>query len=512
MITKNIHKIIWAVISISLLIHFFGLVAQQTILQGWQWEHHPVHASVEISGTIIALLVAGLLLSLERQNKGTNFNIWIAGALTAMGLLDGFHALTHSGNTFVWLHSTATFAGGILFVLVWLPHRWERLISACWIPTIIVITVFLALSSMLFPDALPLMVLENKFTIQAKGLNILGGLCLFGASVRLFLTYFSNHNVDNLLFCLHCLLFGSAAIMFEQSELWDIAWWGWHVLRLMAYGIAFWFVILTVQQNQQDITKTIKQINFELEELVKERTAGLEAANKELEAFAYSVSHDLRAPLRRMDGFSRALLESHVDKLNEEGKHYLERVCAGAQGMGELIDALLDLSRITRRELKRGPVDLRTVAYQIAAELQKTEPGRDVEFVLPKEVVVDGDKHLLQVAFENLVGNAWKFTGKMEKKGRIEFGAARNAGCGARNTDLGNDVIVYFVRDNGAGFDMAYANKLFGAFQRLHREDEFEGTGIGLATVQRIIQKHGGRVWAEGALGKGATFYFTLGA
>jgi PAS domain S-box-containing protein len=282
MISKNIHKIIWAIISISLLIHFLCLVANKTILQGWQWEHHPVHATVEITGSIIALMVAGLLLSLEKQNKGTNFNIWIAGALIAMGLLDGFHALTHSGNTFVWLHSTATFVGGFLFVLVWLPHRWERLISAWWIPSIAVTTVLLALLSLLFPDALPAMVLENKFTIQAKGLNILGGLCLFIASGRLFLTYFSKHNVDNLLFCLHCLLFGSAAILFEQSELWDIAWWGWHALRFLAYGVAFWFVVLTLQQSQKDITEKIKQNNIELEERVTERTIALENSTQEL--------------------------------------------------------------------------------------------------------------------------------------------------------------------------------------------------------------------------------------
>jgi PAS domain S-box-containing protein len=275
MITKNIHKVIWAIISLSLLIHFLCLVANKTILQDWYWEHHPVHASVEITGSIIALMVAGLLLSLEKQSKGTNFNLWIAGALTAMGLLDGFHALTHSGNTFVWLHSTATFVGGFLFALVWLPHRWERRISAWWIPGIIVTTVFLALSSMLFSEALPLMVQDNIFTIQAKGLNILGGLCLFIASGRLFLTYFSNQNVDNLLFCLHCLLFGSAAILFEQSELWDIAWWGWHVLRFMAYGIAFWFVILTMQRSQEDITEKFKQANVELEKRVNERTKEL---------------------------------------------------------------------------------------------------------------------------------------------------------------------------------------------------------------------------------------------
>ena len=255
----------------------------------------------------------------------------------------------------------------------------------------------------------------------------------------------------------------------------------------------------------------IQRLNEELEQRIVSRTAQVEATNKELETFAYSVSHDLRAPLRRMDGFSRALLQGHADKVDEEGKHYLKRICAGSQLMGGLIDDLLDLSSITRRELKHGRFDLGVIALQVAEDLQESEPDRDVEFVFPKEVIADGDEHLLRVALQNVVGNAWKFTSKTEKKGRIEFGAARNAECGARNAELGDDVMVYFVRDNGAGFDMAYANKLFGAFQRLHRENEFEGTGIGLATVQRIIHKHGGRIWAEGALGKGATFYFTLG-
>ena len=498
MITKNIHKIIWAIISISLLIHFLGLVAQQTILQGWQWEHHPVHASVEISGAIIALLVAGLLLSLERQNKGTNFNIWIAGALTAMGLLDGFHALTHSGNTFVWLHSTATFAGGILFVLVWLPHRWERLISACWIPTIIVITVFLALSSMLFPDALPLMVLEKKFTIQAKGLNILGGLCLFSASVRLFLTYFSNHNVDNLLFCLHCLLFGSAAIMFEQSELWDIAWWGWHVLRLMAYGIAFWFVILTTQQSQQDITKTIKQINFELEELVKERTAGLEAANKELEAFAYSVSHDLRGPLRAIDGFSQILLEEHTAQLDAEGRRLFGVVRENTTFMAQLIEDILELSRIGRSAIEPVGIDMPKVVAAAVQQVQQQQADRELPIKVHDLPAAVGDERLIQQVWINLLSNAAKFTAERESPA-IEVRGV-----------LENNEHVYSVTDNGAGFDMRHCGKLFSLFQRLHGREEFEGTGVGLAIVQRIVERHGGRVWAEGKVNEGATFYFTL--
>jgi light-regulated signal transduction histidine kinase (bacteriophytochrome) len=243
----------------------------------------------------------------------------------------------------------------------------------------------------------------------------------------------------------------------------------------------------------------IRKLNEELEQRVVERTTQLEAMNKELEAFAYSVSHDLRAPLRRMDGFSKALLQAHGDKLDDQGRHYLQRVCAGAQQMGGLIDDLLKLSRIARSDMERGRVDLSIVASRIDEELREAEPGRDMEFVLKKGLPVEGDKRLLEVVLENLLGNAWKFTGKMEKKTRIEFGVEEREG-----------EKVYFVRDNGAGFDMAYADKLFGAFQRLHRADEFEGTGIGLATVQRIIHRHGGRVWGEGEVGTGATFYFTL--
>jgi two-component system sensor histidine kinase/response regulator len=238
----------------------------------------------------------------------------------------------------------------------------------------------------------------------------------------------------------------------------------------------------------------------------------LEAANKELEAFSYAVSHDLRAPLRHMDGFSKALLDGYSDRIDEQGRHYLQRVRAGARQMGELIDDLLKLSRVARSEMKCERVDLSAMASRIAEELRAADPGRDVEFTIHKDVAVEGDASLLRAAMQNLLGNAWKFTGKVSGKGHIEFGAARNADCGVPNAELGDGVRVCFVRDNGAGFDMAFATKLFGAFQRLHRADEFEGTGIGLATVQRIIHRHGGHVWAKGAPGKGATFCFALGA
>ncbi len=242
----------------------------------------------------------------------------------------------------------------------------------------------------------------------------------------------------------------------------------------------------------------IRQLNAELEQRVVERTAQLEAANKELEAFSYFVSHDLRAPLWSISGFTQALLEDYADRLDTQGKDYLQRVRVATQRMAQLIDDLLNLSRVSRGVMFRERVDLSALARMIAAELQQMEPERQVEFVIAGGLVGNGDARLLRVVLENLLGNAWKFT-KKHPRARIEFGGARHEGKAA-----------YLVRDDGAGFDMAYADELFGAFQRLHAMNEFEGTGIGLATVQRIIHRHGGRVWAEGAVEQGATFYFTL--
>ena len=228
----------------------------------------------------------------------------------------------------------------------------------------------------------------------------------------------------------------------------------------------------------------------------------LEGTNRELEAFSYSVSHDLRAPLRTIDGFSQILQEDYERALDDEGMDYLGRVRAASKHMATLIDDLLELSRVGRRPLRREPVDLSRLASGIIEDLRAVEPGREVEFVSGENIMAWGDVSLLKVALENLLGNAWKFTAR-EEGARIEFGADSRPRPGFLAP-------VYYVRDNGAGFDQAYADKLFGAFQRLHGQDEFEGTGIGLATVARIVHRHGGRVWAEGRVGGGATFYFTL--
>jgi PAS domain S-box-containing protein len=242
----------------------------------------------------------------------------------------------------------------------------------------------------------------------------------------------------------------------------------------------------------------IRALNADLERRVQERTHELEAANRELEAFCYSVSHDLRAPLRSIDGFSQAMLEDYGDQLGPNASNHLQRVRAATQRMGQLIDDLLKLSRLTRSEMRREPVNLSALARTVAAELQQREPRRQVTLTIAEGLTATGDPQLLRIALENLLGNSWKFTSK-HAQARIEFGKLERA-----------DRPVYFVRDDGAGFDMAYAGKLFGAFQRLHTRADFPGTGIGLATVQRVIHRHGGRLWAEGQVEKGATFYFTL--
>jgi signal transduction histidine kinase len=244
--------------------------------------------------------------------------------------------------------------------------------------------------------------------------------------------------------------------------------------------------------------RALLHANEHLEDEVEARTTELRATNRELEAFTYSVSHDLRSPLRSVDGFSAALLEDCGEKLDGVGKEYIGRIRAASQRMGNLIDSLLHLSRVSRQDMKLSSVDLAQMAQEIFENLRAGNPERQVEFVCPERLMANGDRDLLRIVLENLLGNAWKYSGKTDSA-RVELSAYDR-----------NGEMVYCVRDNGAGFDMKYVDKLFGPFQRLHRDQEFEGLGIGLATVARIVHRHGGEIWAEAQIDKGAAFYFTL--
>ena len=256
--------------------------------------------------------------------------------------------------------------------------------------------------------------------------------------------------------------------------------------------------LVTDITERKQIEDRNRQISVELEQLVAQRTHELQVANRELESFSYSVSHDLRAPLRAIEGFSSLLESEYATQLDERAKDYCRRVRGGATRMAQLIDDMLNLSRISRQEMHHGQVNLSALAQETADELQLAEPERRVEWVIAPQISAEGDASLMRIALQNLMGNAWKYSSKREIA-RIEFGVGQWNGRPA-----------FFVRDNGEGFDMVYADKLFGAFQRLHSREEFPGTGIGLATVARIIRRHGGTVGAEGKVHEGATFYFTL--
>ena len=261
-------------------------------------------------------------------------------------------------------------------------------------------------------------------------------------------------------------------------------------------GVVF---VRDIRERKQAVAELIRY-RQQLETLVSERTAELQTAIQELESFSYSVSHDLRSPLRSIDGFSQLLLEDYGDKLDNNGKDYLSRVRKAAQHMAQLIDDILLLSRVSRYKLSISEINLSTMAMESITTLQELQPAREADVKIEPNITAKGDQRLLKIVLDNLLGNAWKYTGKCDKA-IIEFGQRKE-----------NNKTVYYVKDNGVGFEMQYAEKMFGPFQRLHTLDEFPGTGIGLATVKRIIQHHNGEIWAEGKLGEGATFYFTLGS
>lgn len=273
-------------------------------------------------------------------------------------------------------------------------------------------------------------------------------------------------------------------------------------IKVRALGPMIIFASLDLTARREAELEVLR-LNAELELRVAARTLALSNANAELESFSYAVSHDLRSPLRAIDGFSRALEEDYGDKFDPEGRDYLRRIKTATRRMGMLIDDLLKLSRVSRGELKKEPVELSDRAIELFEEIRSHEPERKVTFLCAPHVVAEGDRNLIRIAMENLLHNAWKYS-RRQPNAVIEFGVTE------RVEQEGRVERVFFVKDNGAGFDMRYASKLFGAFQRLHNPEEFEGTGVGLATVRRVVSRHGGRIWAEAEVNRGATFYFTL--
>ena len=305
---------------------------------------------------------------------------------------------------------------------------------------------------------------------------------------------------SDLLFCLQCTVFCFGALVYEQSSIWNATWWTSHVLRLLAYVISLALVGYLDFFVRTRAEEDIRRLNAELENRVRHRTQELEIANRELQGFSYSVSHDLRAPLRSIHGFGEALREDCRDQLDDAGKMYLDKILAASARMSLLIEDLLRFSHVSSASILRSRVGMNQLVEEVWQELKEINPqlgGPPLLHVLPNCNV---DRGLLKQVLFNLLSNAVKFTGKLASP-RIEVFAESQG-----------DEVVYAVSDNGAGFDMKYAIKLFGVFQRFHRTEEFEGTGVGLALCRRVIERHGGRIWAESSPGNGAIFRFTIGS
>ena len=486
------------------------LAAASPLLAMLDWSTGPaLHTNLEVIATVLALINGGLALARFYSHKSATY-LFIGTGFLGTALFDGYHAVV----------TTTAVAPA-------LPSALDSLIPWSWMASRLFLSVLLLLSCVLWRQTYrrggASGSIHERSTYLLVTLLVIATFLLFllipmpqGYYPALFLkrpeelvpgTLFAMAVLFYLrkgawrydpfehwlIVCLILNLHSQILYMPFSSALFDAHFDMAHLLKNAGYGCAFIGLLTSVHASfrQADIAG-------ELQQRVAQRTAELEAANKELESFSYSVSHDLRQPLRSMDGFSKILRDRYRDQLDERGKNYLDRIRAGAQRMGQLIDGLLELSQVKQAKLQREEVDLAGLARDIGQDLQATDTARRVQLVIGEHLLASADRRMMINLLQNLISNAWKFTSR-EPRARITIDKLQR--------DAGE---IFFVRDNGAGFDEQHAEKLFHVFQRLHGQHEFPGLGIGLATAQRIIQYHGGRIWAESKPGEGATFYFTL--
>jgi signal transduction histidine kinase len=481
------------------------------IFPDWRWEHYPFHSMLESVGALSAITISTLMVLLINKQHLPRYYLWVACALISMGILDGFHAVLHAGDNFVWLHSVATLIGGLTFAAIWLPARWlNHQRQQTLLIAFIALPLLISLWSVSAPGLLPAMVVDGDFSLLAKFLNIVGGLgflagCAFFVHLNISKARGSEPGVGQtkeLVFANHCLLFGIAGLLFEASVIWDAGWWWWHILRLAAYLVVmlYFFSLFKLQQDILDENeRKLNTINLQLEERVYARTRELEKANKAKSEFLSRMSHELRTPMNAILGFGQLLQLD--DNLQHEQKESIDEIVNAGEHLMKLIDEILDLSRIEKGKLaiNHDDIEVHKVVSETLALLEPQARQYNIELLnnLPadKDCVIRADRLRLKQVFINLLSNAIKYNAN---GGKVYVDSKFTA----------DDTVRISIRDTGPGIPGDKLHKLFVPFERLGNEtNTIEGAGIGLSLSKQLVELMDGIIGVDSAPARGSTFY-----
>ena len=528
------NKYLWVIL---LVIIIFGLLIADYFpnenLKDWLYVNDPLHSAVEAIGSTAAVFMGIVLLQKKNSDKGDIFYILALGFF-GMGIIDGFHAIVHTGNRFVFLHSIAGLIGGALFSLIWLPKIRKTFIYKDWFIYVFISAIILfGLNLTVFPEISPRMISAGKFLPLAININLLAGAFFVFSGIRIVSLYMNaTENASELyLFAFLTTLFGGSALAFNYSSVWDFYWWMWHILRLIAYLLSLGFVMRqyqvmrnslmlayeNLQIAQGDTQNALKELEHS-QQLLQQKNYALETSNQELEQFAYIASHDLQEPLRMISSYLQLIQRRYTDKLDESGNEFIEYAVDGAVRMKRLINDLLAFSRVGTRGSEFKEVDLNELFKTMEHDLQFTIQENYAKINYSDFQPIIADPGQLGQLFENLIKNAIKFRKEISPQIDIsmEFIEAKNLDekqipCCPTSPIL-SDCWLFKVRDNGIGIAPEYSERIFKIFQRLHSQNEYSGTGIGLAISKRIVERHKGSIWVDSTAGEGATFYFTIDA
>lgn len=472
----NYTQLIIAIIGVSIALHIIALLLSTTLLEDWVWENVYIHSATEVSGGCMAFLVASILILQQANGEGGSFNLQIAAALGGMGTLDIFHAVVPPGNVFVWLHSLAIFVGGIVFLTIWIP---KRLFAPSYaFPVIIVVLSCLAGSaSLAYPETLPAMIDEGSFTLAAEILNFIGGIALLFATIQLGRTFRKTRKLDDLLFCLHCLLFGLAAIMFEQSALWDFTWWSWHVLRFGAYLVAAWLIIYVLKALFQNLRAS--------NEILRKQ-------NESLSLFTQLTSHDLQTPCRKQAMLADTVLLTEENNLSPAGTKQLEKIKSQAISLRDLVNTFHLLATNQAQKHSKESFNMNELANECLAKHSDEFSGTNV--CVDWDCDIHAFKSIVRLLIENAIKNALKHgNSPLNIRFYSEFVVGKRA----------------FHIENSTDNDSETNEDLFSPYRQSKHSSE--GLGLGLNICSRAVACHNGDIWYEAGDGI-FRLSFTLGS